>query len=185
MKNNSTKQVSLLKGSGIPVEKEFIFDDHKSGKVRTVLKFENSEDQGLGIPLPKGTLRVYKADSGGQLQFIGEDRIDHTPKDEELEIFLGNAFDLVAEKKTIDSSREGSILKFGKRCEDKKIQVTLKNHKTENVNITVVEHVYGTNIQILDASITPEKEDEYTYLFRVPVKVDEDKVLTYTVRRCW
>lgn len=185
LKSSSSKQIALMKASNIPVEKEFIYDDQKGNKVRTILKFLNEEEKGLGIPLPKGTLRVYKADQGGQLQFIGEDSIDHTPKDEEINIFLGNAFDLVAEKKTADSKRGGNVLDFGKRCETESIEVTLKNHKETDVNITVVENVYGTDTQILAASISAEKEDEYTYKFNVPVKADGETVLTYDVKSCW
>lgn len=185
LKSNSSKQISLLKASDVPVEKEFVFDDSKSSKIRTMLKLQNSETKGLGIPLPKGTLRVYKADNGGQLQFIGEDSIDHTPKDEDLEIFLGNAFDLTAEKKTTDSSRDGSLLDFGKRCSAQVQEVTLKNHKKELVSITVVENIYGTNTQILNASINAEKEDAYTYKFKVNVPADGETVLTYTVKSCW
>lgn len=185
LKSNSSKQISLLKGSDIPVEKEFIFDDNKDSKVRTVLNFKNAEDQGLGIPLPKGTLRVYKADAGGQLQFIGEDSIDHTPKDEDLQVFLGNAFDLTAEKKTMNTTRNGKILDYGKSCEEKEKEVTLKNHKTEDVTITVVENTYGTDTNILEESIPFEKEDEYTYKFKVAVPKDGEVKLTYTVKRCW
>lgn len=185
LKSNSSKQISLLKANSIPVEKEFVFNDRKGSKVRTVLKFRNAEDQGLGIPLPKGTLRVYKADSAGQLQFIGEDSIDHTPKDEDLEVFLGNAFDITAEKKTTDTKRGGKVLDYGKRCEQQEKEVTLKNHKTEDVSVTVVENTYGTDTEVLNSNVPSEKEDEYTYKFQVPVKKDGETVLTYTVKRCW
>ncbi len=185
LKSNSSKQISLLKANKIPVEKEFIFDDRKGRKVRTVLNFKNAEDQGLGIPLPKGTLRVYKADAGGQLQFIGEDSIDHTPKNEDLSVFLGNAFDLVAEKKTTNTKRDGKVLDYGKRCEEQTKEVLLKNRKTEDVSITVVEHTYGTDIDILKPSLPFAKEDEYTYEFKVSVPQDGETKLTYIVKRCW
>jgi len=185
LKGNSNKQISLLAVNNVPVEKEYVFDDSKDSKVRTILKFKNAEEQGLGIPLPKGILRVYKSDEAGQLQFIGEDSIDHTPKNEDLSVFLGNAFDLIAEKKTTNTKRDGKVLDYGKRCEEQTKEVLLKNRKTEDVSITVVEHTYGTDIDILKPSLPFEKEDEYTYEFKVSVPQDGETKLTYIVKRCW
>ena len=94
LKDNQVKQLSLLSADSVPVEKELIFDGSRSDKVQVVLNLENSKEKGLGMPLPAGVVRVYKADSDGQLQFLGEDSIDHTPKDEEVEVAVGNAFDV-------------------------------------------------------------------------------------------
>lgn len=187
LKDNQQKQISLLNTKGVGVNKQLVYQSSKAwDKVRTMLETENTEEKGLGIPLPKGVIRVYKEDSEGHLQFIGEDRIDHTPKDEEIEIFLGNAFDITVEKTTQESKRTGGLLDFGGRCQMQDINIEFANHKEEeDVEIKVIEEWYAPDITIVDSNYESEKEDEYTYIFYVPVESDGENSLTYTIRQCW
>lgn len=191
--NNESKQISLLEAKGVSGEKEYVFDSSSyyyygggedKGKIQVKMKMKNSEEKGLGIPLPKGIIRVYKADSDGQLQFIGEDQIDHTPKDEDIELLLGNAFDLTATKKEVDSKYDSGIFGF-KNCNTNKYEITLKNHKTEDVTIKVVENTYGTNLEVLDNSLEYKKTEAGKLEFMVPVAKDKETVLTYTLRNCY
>ncbi|MDD4497440.1 MAG: DUF4139 domain-containing protein, partial [Methanosarcinaceae archaeon] len=137
LKDRQIKQISLLSADSVPLEKELVFDSRQSDKVQAYLKIENSEKKGLGMPLPAGTVRVYKADSEGQLQFLGEDNIDHTPKDEEIKVVVGNAFDVTAEKTSTDYK------KVSGKVRRESYEIKLKNHKTEAQNVTVMEHFYG------------------------------------------
>ena len=116
---------------------------------------------------------------------IGEDQIDHTPKDEEIEVFLGNAFDISVEKTTQESSRSGGLLNIGGRCEYQDIEINIRNHKQEAIEVKVMENYWGPSVEILDSNYKFEKEDEYTYTFRVPVEADGENTLKYTVKQCW
>ena len=115
LKDNEQKQISLLESAGVNVEKEYVYDDIKNWwwygnsyssegdkKIDVMLNFKNSKENNLGIPLPAGIIRVFKKDSEGKLQFVGEDSIDHTPRDETLKLFVGQAFDIVGERKQMD-----------------------------------------------------------------------------------
>jgi hypothetical protein len=138
------------------------------------LNFENKADNGLGIPLPKGKIRVFKADESGSLQFIGEDRIDHTPKDETLRILVGNAFDIVGER------TQKSIRDLGCQYEVT-WEVELRNHKSEDITVTVLESSYW------DWTITSEthphtRESNQKIRWRIPVKADGESTLRYTIR---
>jgi hypothetical protein len=185
--NHQQKQINLLEGNGISVDKIFVFDpgysyygrgDTAQGDIQVRLKFMNSEDNGLGIPLPAGTLRVYKEDSSGALQFIGEDSIDHTPKDEEIEVFLGEAFDIVGERVVLDR-RE-----IRHDTWEYDVQVTIRNHKTEPVNITYWDYAWG-DWEVTTSSLDYVQKDASTVEFIIPVDVDGETVLTYTIRREW
>jgi hypothetical protein len=126
------------------------------------------------MPLPKGIVRVYKADSDGQLQFLGEDSIDHTPKDEKLRINVGNAFDIVAKRIMVNSEPLGN---YGYR---ESSSIEIRNHKTEDVKITVIEHAYG-NWQITKSSDEYKKKDANTFEFEVIAPKDVTKTVTYTI----
>src|SRR5207247_7928782 len=119
--NSQTKQVSMLAGTAIPVQKRYVVDgqafyyrnaQHPGAPLKDVVQvyyqFKNEQRHGLGVPMPAGVVRVYQDDSKGGLQFVGEDRIDHTPKDETLNLKIGNAFDVVAERKQIDFQKIAS-----------------------------------------------------------------------------
>lgn len=174
LNNNEIKQISLLSADDVPAKKEYSYDGARDGeKVKVTLNITNSEENGLGMPLPKGVVRAYKADSDGQLQFLGEDSIDHTPKDEKLRINVGNAFDIVGKRTVTDREGLGS---YGIR---ESYSIELKNHKTEDAKITVTEHLYG-NWQVTKASEQYKKKDANTIEFEVNVPKDGTKTITYT-----
>jgi len=141
------------------------------------MKVKNSEANHLGMPLPAGTVRLYKEDAAGSLQFIGEDVIDHTPKDEELKLKVGEAFDIVAERK------QTSFQQLAGNIYESEWEITLRNHKTEDVTVAVVEPLMGfSNWEVLTSSLSYEKVDASTIRFSVPVPKDGEVKLTYKVR---
>ncbi|MGI4788396.1 MAG: DUF4139 domain-containing protein [Janthinobacterium lividum] len=150
-------------------------------KIYTMREFVNSAANGLGIPLPKGRMRFYRRDTDGQLEFIGENDIDHTPKDETVRVYTGNAFDLTGDRKqtnyTIDSNG---------RTADESFAITLHNHKTVPAEIRVVEHLYrGANWAITAKTNTFLKTDANTIEFRVTLAPGTDKTLSYTTHYTW
>jgi hypothetical protein len=178
IKDNEIKQVSLFPSTDVSVKKIFTYDGARyETKVRVELEFKNSESAGLGMPLPQGKIRVYKEDVDKALEFVGEDRIDHTPKDEKVRVFLGNAFDVVGERQKID------FKKIRDDITDESYQIKLRNHKEEAVEVVVVEHLYGyTEWEIRESSLPYEKKDASTIEFKVGLAPDEEVVLSYTVR---
>lgn len=173
--NNEVKQIALLAAEGVPVKKIFYYDGASQGtKVQTKLNFKNSEVQGMGLPLPKGKVRVYKADSEGQLQFVGEDQIDHTAKDEEVNLYLGDAFDIVGERKQTESTN----LAVGYYRHSYEIQ--LRNHKDSEAEVVVHEYV-GSSWEITKNSDPFEKKTGSTIEFTVKVPANGSKTVTYTV----
>ncbi len=176
LKNKQVKQLSLLSADSVPVKKELIFDVSKSDKVQVALNLTNSKDRGLGMPLPAGVLRVYKSDSEGQLQFLGEDSIDHTPKDEEIKVVVGNAFDVTGTRTQTDYKRISTDVWR------ESYEIELKNHKSQAQKIRIVEHFYG-DWEITTGSDTYEKTDAYTAEWEVNVPADGSKKVTFTVER--
>jgi hypothetical protein len=178
IKDNEIKQVSLFPSTDVQVRKIFTYDGARyDKKVRVELEFKNSESAGLGMPLPQGKIRVYKEDVDKALEFVGEDRIDHTPKDEKVRVFLGNAFDIVGERQKVD------FKKITDDVTDESYQIKLRNHKEETVEVVVVEHLYGyTEWEIRESSLPYEKKDASTIEFKVGLAPDEEVVLNYTVR---
>ena len=176
LKNNQVKQLSLLSADAVPVEKELIFDVSKSDKVQVVLNLENSKEKGLGMPLPAGVVRVYKADSEGQLQFLGEDSIDHTPKDEEVKVVVGSAFDVTGTRTQTDYKKVSTDVWR------ESYEIELKNHKTEAQKIRIVEHFYG-DWEITTSSDTSKKTDAFTAEWEVTVPADGSKKVSFTVER--
>ena len=169
------KQLTFFPSTDVAVEKVFEFDYHKGGDVRVLLEFENSEEAGIGMPLPAGKVRMYKADSVGALQFIGEDRIDHTPKDEDVSLYMGNAFDVAAERKTLATRR------LTDRVREEDYEVSLRNHKDEDVVIRLIDHPRGFWTMIRTTHDF-EKTEAYRIEFSVPVERDGEAVVRYTVR---
>ena len=186
--NNQTKQLSLLTGTAIPVTKRFVVDGqqfyyrsaHRPGapikdQVRVFYRFRNDEKSGLGAPMPAGVIRVYQADSKGGIHFVGEDRIDHTPKDEALDLQIGTAFDVVCERKQTDFE------KIADRVYEVEFEVTLRNHKAAPIAVEVNEPIGGT-WRMLRASHEWTKTDAWAAQFKVPVASDGTAVLRYRVR---
>jgi hypothetical protein len=191
IQNNESKQVSLLTGTGVPVEKYLSVEGQQyyyrnpqgmgnaiPQPVKVFYRFKNEERGGLGIPLPAGIVRVYQADSKGNVQFAGEDRIVHTPKDETLRIYVGNAFDVVCERKQTDYKKLASNL-F-----EMEYEILLRNHKDSSVTIEVREPV-GGDWEIVNSNYKWTKLDATTIGFAVPVDKDSTATLDYRVRVKW
>ncbi len=197
--DRSTKQIELFEAAkNVPVEKKLLYDgtsmyrnyggiqnDKNFGvtsnsKVEVYLAFENSEEDGLGIPLPSGRIRVSKLDEAdGSFEFIGEDVIDHTPKNEEVMIKLGNAFDVVGERKQTAFSR-------GKNWMVESFEIKIRNHKDQPVDVQIQEYLYRwTNAKIVSISHSSEMLDVRTMHIPVTVEKDGEVVVTYTVRYDW
>jgi len=188
---NETKQIALLNATRIPVRKRFVVNGQHfyyrnrqepgaplRDSVGVYYTFRNDEASRLGEPMPAGIVRVYQADSKGGLQFAGEDRIDHTPKDEELTLRIGTAFDLVCERKQTDYSRIADTV-F-----EVAYSITLRNHKPVPVSIEVNEPIAG-DWQMLSSSHPATKTDAFAARFIVPVAADGEAQLTYRVRVRW
>jgi hypothetical protein len=191
IQNNESKQISLLNGTGVPVEKYLMVEGQSyyyrnpqgignaiPEPVKVYYRFKNEEKGGLGMPLPAGTVRVYQADSKGGVQFVGEDNIQHTPKDETLKIYIGNAFDVVGERKQTDYKKLGNDL------HEMEYAITLRNHKDAAVTVEVREPV-GGDWEVVDSNFKPIKLDSTTIGFQVPVEKDGSATLTYRVRVKW
>ena len=186
---NQTKQVSLLSGTKVPVSKELLLngssyyyqgsngDLGKKIKVGVFVEFENKESSHLGMPLPKGVIRVYKKDSAGNAQFIGEDRIDHTAKNEKVRLKLGDAFDVTANKKQTDFKKISGTSKYNYIYESA-YEVEINNAKKEAVVVTVQEPIPG-DWQIQSESQAHEKISSNIAVWRVKVPAEGSATLKY------
>ncbi|SRR5579883_1365913 len=174
--NGEVKQISLLSANGVNAEKHYTYEGGKN--VAVTVNFQNSEANHLGIPLPMGVIRVMKRDKDGSLEFVGEDRIDHTPRDEKLTLHVGNAFDLVGDRQ-VTSERS-----LGERANEETVEITLHNHKDEDVTIDAVENL-GMNWEITAHSMDYEKRNASTIVFHVPVKARGEQKISYTVQHRW
>nr|WP_315469716.1 DUF4139 domain-containing protein [uncultured Undibacterium sp.] len=186
---NQTKQVALLSASAVPVRKEFLlrgndyYYQSASGdlgqkiKIGAFIEFDNKDSAQLGMPLPKGVIRVYKKDSNGNAQFIGEDKIDHTPKNEKVRLKLGDAFDLTADKKQTDFKKIAGTSKYNYIFESA-YEITLKNAKKEAVTVTVQEPMPG-DWQILSSSHPHTKASSNAAVWKISVPADGSTKLVY------
>ena len=184
------KQVTLLEAQNISVKKRLIFFGQqywfrgqygelpKNQKVGVYLDFENAEKNRLGIPLPKGVVRVYKADKSGAKQFVGEDSIDHTPRDERVRIKMGEAFDVVADRKQMEWRALGSCVS------ESSWHIELRNHKDERVRVEIREPA-GGDWTIVESSHPATKEDASTFTFEVDVPKRGKTQVKYRVRVRW
>jgi hypothetical protein len=188
IKNNETKQINLLSAANFNVKKELVVNGQPyyyqgynnpgepvKEKVGVYVEFKNSKENNLGQPLPAGVVRVYKADQSNAQQFIGENRIEHTPKDEQIRIKLGDAFDVVAERKQVDYKT------ISRRIFEYAYEIRIRNHKEEAVNVIVNEPI-GGDWEIINSSFQAEKTAAFAARFNVPVAKDGEAVLTYRVR---
>src|SRR5258706_1967842 len=191
VEDKETKQISLLQGSGVPVEKIFVVNGQNyyyhnaqnpgsplKDPVMVYYKFKNEEKAGLGIPLPAGNVRVYQKDSKGGILFAGEDRIDHTPKDETINIHIGNAFNLVSEHKQTDYKR------IDTHTWEMEFEITLRNHKDAPVTVQVNEPI-GGDWEMLSSTYKYTKTAAFAAQFIVPVAKDGTSVLKYRIRAKW
>jgi hypothetical protein len=187
VKDNQTKQISLLQGAAIPVKKELVLrgaayyymsqqgEIAANQKAGVFVEIENKKENNLGVPLPKGTVRVYKHDNEGNLQFVGEDAIDHTPEKEKITVKLGDAFDVVGSRKMTEWKK----LSFNRY--EAAYEVSLRNHKKEDVVVKVVEPIPG-DWTMVDSSHAFKKTSAFTAEFEIPVPKDSEARLTYRVR---
>lgn len=192
IKDRQTKQIELLSAESVPVKKEYVYagwkgvprrrsDDPSSPecnkKVQVFLEIVNSEENRMGMPLPAGRIRVYKTDTDGTLQFIGEDRIDHTPKDEKIRVYVGDAFDIVGKRVQTD------FRKVSQRVHEESFRIHIRNHKAEDVVVQVVEKMWRwSDWKILQSSHDWEQVDSSTVQFPLQVPSDGSAELTYTVQ---
>ncbi|PID56494.1 MAG: DUF4139 domain-containing protein [Ignavibacteriae bacterium] len=174
---NETKQISLFEAEDIGVNKKYFYHSNgynTNGKVNVIIEFDNSKKEKLGMPMPKGKVRVYKSD-GESIEFIGEDLIDHTPKDETVKLKIGDAFNVLVEEKQV------SHKKITRNVVEKEFEVKIKNRKDKDV-VVEVERYLGLNWEILNSSINYQKKNAQTVTFQIPVKKDAESTLKYKVR---
>lgn len=203
LRDGETKQVEFLNVTGVKAKKLFVYDgaaipDHyrfqspqdirndpnygtqSNTKVWIMREFKNAKDSGLGVPLPKGRVRFYQQDEQ-QLEFIGENNIDHTPKDETVRLYTGNAFDIVGERERTDYQ-----INTQEQWLKESFKITLKNRKQEKASVNVVEHLYRWNNWALEKKSQDfVKKNADTIEFNVSLNPDEEKVVTYTARYSW
>ncbi len=203
LNNNETKQIELTSGNEIAAKKVFVYDglagqwpswynnpsyrsqqsfgEQSNPKVGVYVMFRNDAKSGLGMPLPKGKVRVYKRDDDGKEQFVGEDQIDHTPKDEQVRLYLGNAFDVAGERVQKDFRSYA-----GGRVVEETIEIRVRNHKKEPVSVLICEHPWRwTHWEIVRADTEWEKSDQTTLKFPVNLGSDKEAVVHYTIRYSW
>jgi hypothetical protein len=191
VEDKESKQISLLQGSAVPVEKIFVVNGNNyyyrnaqnpgspiKDPVLVYYKFRNDEKSGLGIPLPAGNLRVYQKDSRGGILFVGEDRIDHTPKDENVIVHIGNAFDVVAERKQTDYKR------IDTHTWEMEFEITLRNHKDSPITVEVNEPI-GGDWEMLNSTFKYSKTAAFAAHFKVPIDKNGTSVLRYRIRARW
>ena len=203
LRDNETKQVEFVRTTGIQSQRLYVYDGAQmdqygyynseqvrndpgygtasNKKVWVMQELKNSESNHLGIALPKGRLRFYRRDTDGTLQFIGENTIDHTPKDEMIRVYTGNSFDIVGERK-----RTNFKVDSNQHWMDETFEIRIRNHKKETANVRVVEHLYRwSNWKLTDQSQEFKKRDAQTIEFPVTVAANGEQVVTYTVHYSW
>lgn len=176
VENAEIKQIPMFNPAKTAVQQKFIYDASKDqDNVATTIEFVNAEKDGLGMPIPEGKVRTYRKDTDNSLVLVGEDSIDHTPKNERVRLTLGSAFDLKAERKIMDNRS------ISPRINEQDVQVELRNQKSQPVTIIVVERVYGV-WEITKKSQDFVKKDAKTAEFTVNVPANGQSTVTYTVR---
>jgi len=205
LRDRETKQVEFIRAAGVGTKQIYIYDgvridsnryngwnwdnfrnDHSYGtesnpKIWVMREFRNSDANHLGMPLPNGRVRFYRRNDDGQIEFTGENMIEHTPHDETVRIYTGNAFDLAGERR-----RSDYIVDNNKRTATESFEIKVRNHKKEPVDIRVVEHLYrAVNWDIASSSTEYKKKDSHTIEFPVTVAPDEEKTITYSAHYTW
>jgi hypothetical protein len=187
IKDKQTKQISLLEAAGVEARKEFLVygaanyyfyaspGQKQKQDVNVFVEFKNSQANQVGMPLPQGTVRMYKEDTDGSLQFVGEDNIQHTPKDETVRLKIGKAFDIVAERVQTDYRQ------VSKSMHETEWEVTIRNHKNEAVVVGILEPLYS-DWKVLTSTHEYKKVDANTLRFDVPVGKDQEVIVRYRVQ---
>ncbi len=205
LRDGETKQVQFLEAAGVTVKRSYLYDGQsppfqpqpyyngnvnemrgyglggENPKVNILEEIKNSEQNHLGIPLPAGRVRLYRRDADGQMEFVGENTISHTPTEEILKIPTGSAFDVKGSRRQTDFhvNQQDRIL-------DETFEIKVTNQKQQPVKVTVVEHMYrGDNWQILNKSADFTKRDSHTLEFPLQVPAKGETTLTYSVRYSW
>lgn len=202
--DRETKQVEFVRASGVQSQTVYVYDGFKpdpnyrnwpmesirqqenfglisNPKVWVMQEFKNSKENNLGMPLPKGRVRFYRRDDDGQLEFTGENEIDHTPKDEKIRLYTGNAFDLTGERRRLHFQAD-----YNAKWVDETFEIRVRNHKTTPVEVRVVEHLYRwVNWEISKNSNPFKKTDAQSAEFTLQIPPDGEKVVTYEVRYSW
>jgi hypothetical protein len=202
--DRETKQVEMIRAAGIPSTTVYVYDGFKvdqnyqnwssetirqqesygtlsNPKVWVMQEFKNSTANHLGMPLPKGRVRFYRRDDDGQLEFTGENDIDHTPKDETIRLYTGSAFDMTGERTRTEYRAD-----FNARWIDESFEIKLRNHKTAPVEVRVVEHLYRwSSWDIVKNSDAYKKVDSKTIEYTTQVPPDGEKTVTYKVHYSW
>jgi hypothetical protein len=201
--DNETKQVEFVRATGIRAQRIYVYDGAKvdqygyynpeqirqdasygtlsNPKIWVMEEFKNADVNHLGIALPKGKLRFYRRDTDGSLEFTGENAIDHTPKDEMIRVYTGNAFDVVGERR-----RTNYHVDNNQHWMDESFEIRVRNHKKEAVDVRVVEHLYRwSNWKLSEQSQPSRKTDAQTAEFPVTIAADGEQVITYTVHYSW
>jgi len=198
------KQVEFVRAANVPAQRLYVYDGFKADpryrgwdyasirdraeygtqcnpKVWVMLEFQNSEKARLGMPLPKGAVKIYRRDVDGRNEFIGEDRIDHTPKDETVRLYTGNAFDVVGERRQTSFKLDTS-----RKMADESFEIKVRNHKKEEIEVRVVEHMYRwIQWEITSATMEHIPTDARTIEFRAKVPAGGQAIINYTVHYTW
>jgi hypothetical protein len=198
------KQVEFIRAANVPAKRIYVYDGFKvderyryysyydrrqepqygticNPKVWVMLEFKNSKESNLGMALPKGKVKLYRRDIDGRNEFIGEDQIDHTPKDETVMLYTGNAFDVVGERRQTNFN-----LHTSENWMDESFEIKVRNHKKDEVEVRVTEHLYRwITWDITAKSMDFSKKDARTIEFREKVPADGEAVITYTVHYTW
>ncbi len=205
LRDGETKQVEFIHAAGVKTKQLYIYDGLKidpnryngwgwenirndqsygtesNPKIWVMREFQNSDANHLGMPLPKGRLRFYRRNDDGQVEFTGENMIDHTPRDEKVRVYTGNSFDLTGER-----TRTNYTINQGKHEATETFEIKVRNHKKEPVDVQIVEHLYrGRNWDIASKSDDFQKKDSQTIEFPITVAPDGEKVVTYTAHYTW
>ena len=198
LRDRETKQVEFVRGENVQTTKLYVYEGLKASyrggmnlnqnygqnaqpDVAIYRELENKDKNGLGVPLPAGRMRFYRMDDDGQLEFTGENTIDHTPKNETIRVYLGNAFDIVGERKRTNFYKHPSRDMLRETFE-----IEIRNRSEEAVTVKVVENLFRwSNWEIQKPSQEFEKTDAQTIEFPVTVKADGTATVTYTVEYTW
>lgn len=195
VRDRETKQISLLSAQNVEVKKRLIVEGQRSVwygagrnyrpsegyatdtdlKANVLVEVVNSEKSGLGMPLPKGKVRVYKRDGAGQVQMVGEDLIDHTPREEKFSLYVGDAFDIAAERRRL------SFRRIANNVVEETFEIKVRNRKKVVETVEVVEHGWG-DWEILNETQKSEKLDSNTFRYILKLQPDQEVVVRYTIR---
>ncbi|MGB9577118.1 MAG: DUF4139 domain-containing protein [Candidatus Norongarragalinales archaeon] len=176
--NGEEKQVSLFTADAVKVKKQLVFEPDVSSTVRYEIEFENKKENNLGTPMPAGKVRVFKPDSTGQMQFLGEDSIQHTPEGQKIRLTAGNSFDVTSTRTQTQQERLGDC------AEQDSYKVTVKNAKTSDETVTVVHNAWG-DAKVVEENLPHETESATKFAWRVPVKAGSEATLSYKILQRW